>query len=398
MAAILEGIKVVDLTRVFAGPASTQVLGDLGADIIKIEGLSGDSARTMGSTAERLQSLGGVSPSFLAMNRNKRSITLDLHLQSARDAALRLASSADVMVHNFRPGVVERWGLDYTKVSTANPRIIYAEFSAFGATGPMAHVGANDAAMQAYSGLLSATGHRGQPPVRCGTAVVDMHGSLALASGILAALYHRERTGEGQLVQTSLLQSAAHLMSYVYADYWADGTVAEPLGTANTLSVPNQAFPTADGSVVIIAYADAMWERCANALDAEQLNTPDFKCNFDRLRHRDRLVGLLSDITSKMTSKELVEKLEAVRVNVARVNTVAQAADSEQLAAVGGWFDLGDGSRLPRTVATPFKLEKTPGELRRPPPQLGTHAEEILQEAGFTKTEVAALRADGALG
>ena len=398
MAGILDGIKVIDLTRIFAGPASTQVLGDLGADVIKVEDLSGDDARSMGSTEERLRSLGGVSPSFLALNRNKRSITLDLHRQGAREALLRLATSADVMIHNFRPGVMERWGLDYASVSAANPRIIYAEFSAFGATGPMSHVGANDVAMQAYSGLISATGHTGQPPVRTGTAVVDMHGSLALTGAILAALYHRERTGEGQRVQSSLLLSAAHLMSYVYADYWADGTVAQPMGTANTLSVPNQAFPTADGSVVIIAYGDEMWERCANALDPERLNIPDFRRNFDRLKHRERLVGTLSSVTCAMSSRELVEKLESVRVNVSNVNTVAQAADSEQLAAVGGWFDLGKDSRLPRAVATPFKLEKTPGELRRAPPELGAHADAILREAGFTEVEVKALRADGALG
>ena len=175
------------------------------------------------------------------VNRAKRSIVLDLKQPEGLDIFWRLAADADVLLENFRLGVADKLGIGYQAVSARNPRIIYAEFSAFGDVGPMARFGANDVAVQAFSGLISATGNKGQPPVRCGTSVVDMQGSLSLAGGVLAALYHRERTGEGQRVKASLLQSAAHLMSYAYADYLADGMIAEPLGTANTISVPNQA-------------------------------------------------------------------------------------------------------------------------------------------------------------
>ena len=395
---MLSGLRVLDLSRIFAGPAATQVLGDLGAEVIKVEDPTGDGSRRLGASEERMRRMGGTSPAYLAFNRNKRSIVLDLHVASARAVVKRIAATVDVMVHNFRPGVVERWGLDYAAVARDNPRLVYAEFSAYGTRGAMARVGANDVAVQAYSGLISATGNKGEPPVRCGTSVVDMQGSLALVSGILGALYHRERSGRGQRVSSSLLASAAHLMGYVYADYWADGTVAEPLGTANTLNVPNQAFPAADGSVIIIASGDDMWARCADALDAARLNRSEYQRSFDRLLKRDTLVPEISAVTSRFSCAELVERLEAVRVSVAKVNSVAEAADSEQLAANGGWVSLGDDQPLQRAVSSPFELSESPVRVRRPPPRLGEHAEAILGEAGYAAEEIAALRAEGALG
>ncbi len=397
-AGILQGIRVLDLSRIFAGPAATQALGDLGAEVIKVEDPVGDGSRRLGTSAERMRRMGGTSPAYLAFNRNKRGIVLDLHFDSARAVVRRIAATVDVMVHNFRPGVVERWGLDYAAVSERNPRLVYADFSAYGTRGAMARVGANDVAVQAFSGLISATGNKGEPPVRCGTSVVDMQGSLALVGGILGALYHRERTGRGQRVSSSLLASAAHLMAYVYADYWADGTVAEPLGTANTLSVPNQAFPAADGSVIIIASTDDMWARCADALDPERLNRPEYQHDVDRLLKRDVLVPEISAVTSRYTCAELARRLEAARVSVAKVNSVADAADSEQLAAIDGWVSLGENQTLPRAVSTPFELAESPVRVRRLPPRLGEHADAILQEAGYNADEIATLRAEGALG
>ncbi|HMM72850.1 MAG TPA: CoA transferase, partial [Rhodocyclaceae bacterium] len=263
------------------------MLGDMGADILKVEPPGGDEARYYGVTKERMEKFGGMSPSFAALNRNKRSIELDLRNPTGREIARQLASKVDVIVHNYRPGVMNRLGLGFDELFAVNPRLIYGEFSAYGRTGPLAEMGANDLALQAHSGLISITGEPGRSPVRCGSAIVDLHGSLALVAGILGAVIHRHKTGQGQRVESSLMLSAAHLMSYFYTEYWMDGTMHTPMGTANHLSVPNQAFPALDGEVVIIASADEMWQRVAHALDPDRLDRPEFAHVFKRRENRD---------------------------------------------------------------------------------------------------------------
>lgn len=190
----LEGMRIIDLTRVISGPFCTMLLGDLGADVIKIETPDrGDSARYLGVTSEELAAIGGPSPSFRAFNRNKRSIALDLGSAAGRDVARRLVSEADILVNNFRPGTMERWGLGYEDLKEAHPRLIYCDFTAYGSEGPLSHIGANDLALQAHSGLMSITGEEGGGPVRAGAAIIDLHASLAIVSGVLAALYHRKK-------------------------------------------------------------------------------------------------------------------------------------------------------------------------------------------------------------
>jgi crotonobetainyl-CoA:carnitine CoA-transferase CaiB-like acyl-CoA transferase len=255
----------------------------------------GDEARYFGVTKEALAKSRGVSASFIALNRNKRSITIDLASAAGRAAAVPMAQRCDIVVHNFRPGAMTRFGLGYDELRAANPGLIYCEFYSYGKQGPLSHIGANDLALQAHSGLMSLTGEPDRPPVRCGSSIVDLHASLALVSAILAALFHRERTGEGQVVESSLLRSSAHLVNYFYGEYWSQGIIRKALGTANHLSVPNQVFPTADGSVVIIAPSDEMWQRCAAALDAERLDLPRYRTILDRQRHRDELVAAISD-------------------------------------------------------------------------------------------------------
>ena len=373
MVGALKGIRVLDFSRVFAGPAATQVLGDLGADVIKVEEPKrGDEARYLGVTDDELQKFGGVSPSFLALNRNKRSITLDLASPAGRKAALAIAAKCDVVVHNFRIGAMAKWGLGYETIKALNPGVIYCEFTAYGREGPMAHIGANDLALQAHSGLLSVTGEPDRPPVRVGTAAIDLHGSLALVSAVLAALFHRERSGEGQMIETSLLMSSAHLLSYFYTEYWMEGTVRKPMGTANHLSVPNQVFPTSDGGVVIIAPNDEMWQRCVDALGDPSLDRPEFKRVLDRLRRRAELVEAVSAVTRRMTSREAVERLGAVKVNVAKVNNVGEAADDAQIAAIGGVVEFDSDGRPVKAVASPFNLFGTPMRVDRPPPGLGS--------------------------
>lgn len=395
---VLSGIRVLDFSRIFAGPAATQVLGDLGADIIKIEEPGhGDDARTFGVTAEAMRDF-GASPSFLALNRNKRSMILDLRQQAARDVAVAMAAQCDVLIHNFRPGGMDKFGLGYDALRTANPRLVYCEFSAYGDRGPLSHLGANDVALQAHSGLMSITGEADRPAVRSGTAVVDLHASMGLVSAILAALLHRERTGQGQRVETSLLRSGAHLMNYFYTEYWQDGTVRGRMGTANHLSVPNQAFPATDGSVIIISPADDMWRRLTVALDAPQLDRAEFKTAFDRRRNRDALIAELTAVTSRMSCAELVQRLGAAKVNVSKVNSVGEAADDPQLAAIGAVVEQQMGGRTVKSVAAPFAMSETPTRATRPPPRHGEHTAELLREFGYSDEAIAALRAGGALG
>jgi crotonobetainyl-CoA:carnitine CoA-transferase CaiB-like acyl-CoA transferase len=394
----LSGIRVLDFTRVFAGPAGTQILGDLGADVFKVEEpRTGDEARYFGISPQKPERHGASAP-FLALNRNKRSIALDLACPAGRAVALRMAERCDVVVHNFRPGAMVKWGLGYQDVRSVNAGVIYCDFSAYGHTGPLSHIGANDLSLQAHSGLMSITGEPGRPPVRCGTAAIDLNASLALVSAVLAALFHRARTGEGQAVETSLLLSSAHLMSYFYTEYWMDGRVHKAMGTANHLSVPNQTFPSADGSVVIIAPNDAMWRRCATALDAAALDLPQYRAASGRQRHREELVAAIGGVTSQMASSEVVERLGAVKVTVAKVNGIDEAADHAQLAAAGGIVEFDLDGQPTRAVSTPFHLGGTPAQVRRPPPALGGDTDEVLQLSGFDTTEIEAWRAEGAFG
>jgi crotonobetainyl-CoA:carnitine CoA-transferase CaiB-like acyl-CoA transferase len=395
----LEGIRVLDFSRVFAGPDSTQILGDFGADIIKVEEPTrGDDARYFGATQAELEGFGGVSPSFLAFNRNKRSITLDLGGEAGRAVARRLAGEVDVVLNNFRPGAMAKWGLGYADLKTVNPRLVYATFYAYGAEGPLADFGANDLALQAHSGLMSITGDADRPPVRSGTAAIDLHASLGLVSAITMALFHRERSGEGQEVDTSLLMSSAHLMNYFYTDYWISGNTHGRMGTANHLSVPNQAFPASDGMVIIIAPNDEMWRRCARALDAEALERPEFACASDRLTRRVEVVAALGAVTSKLSCAEIMARLGAVKVNVAKVHDIGEAANHPQLQAVGGVVGYPRRGKQVKAVASPFRMASTPATIRRSAPELGEHTDEVLAEFSLTQDEIAAYRRDGAFG
>ncbi len=396
---VLDGVRILDLSRVFAGPAATQVLADLGADVIKLEEPGrGDEARGFGVTREMVQRGITTSPSFVALNRNKRSIAVNLATAAGQEAVRRMAAGCDVVVHNFRPGTMDRYGIGYEHLKALRPDIIFCSFSAYGDEGPLAHIGANDLALQAHSGLMSLTGEPGRPPVRCGTSVVDLHGSLSLVIAIMAALMHRQKTGEGQQVDSSLLRSSAHLMNYFYGEYWTTGAVRGPMGTANHLSVPNQVFPTADGSVVIIAPSDEMWIRCARALDAEGLDRPEWRGLLDRQKHRAAIVAAVSAVTAALTSDEVVARLGPAKVNVAKVNDMGQAADHPQLAAAGAITSFEMDGRTVKAVCSPFGLAGTPRSPDRPPPALAEHTDEVLRELGITDSEAAALRAAGAFG
>lgn len=394
MQGVLSGIKVIDFSRIFAGPDAAQTLGDMGADVIKIEDPAGDACRSLGTTDPRHI---GYGPSFQAFNRNKRAMTLNLKTPEGCALAKELILQADVVINNFRPGTMEKFGIGYDEIKALNPRVIYGELHAFGKTGPMAHIGANDLQLQAHSGLAAITGQAGGPPNRAGSAIVDLHTGLALVSAILGALFHRERTGAGQLVSTSLLQGAAHLMGYFYQEYWATGYVHQAMGTATHLSTPNQAFPTKNGWTVIIAPSQPMYERCVAALEAPHLMMPPFDTREGRMRNREQLIRVMSEVTRSYTNEEIYERLGAAKVNVAIVQDVGQAADHPQLEEVGGIHHTDVNGEPRKFVASPFSYSDTPTRMHLPAPRLGEHTEEILRNMGRSTDQIAALKSAGAV-
>jgi crotonobetainyl-CoA:carnitine CoA-transferase CaiB-like acyl-CoA transferase len=389
---VLDGIRVADFTRVYSGPAATQLLGDLGADIIKVEDLGqGDDARVFGIGDNSHHPLQGASAAFIALNRNKRSIGLDLKVPEARDAALKLAEVSDVVIHNFRPGVMERLGLGYEDIRAVNPRVIYCDISGYGSAGPLAKQGANDLALQAHSGLMSITGTEQGEVVRCGSAVIDLHCGVIAAAAVLGALLHRERTGEGQRIEASLLSSSADLMAVFYGEYWLDGTIPKPMGSGNRLGVPNQAFATTDGAVIIVANNDDMWRRIAVALDRERLDLPEFRPIAGRRQHRKRLLDMVAEICARHTTQGLLDVLSAAKVVASPLYNVAQAADHPQLAAIGGIAEVDIAGQPIKLITAPMRMEKTPPTVRYAPPAHTAHTIEILHELGFSAAQIDAL-------
>ncbi|TDE03123.1 CaiB/BaiF CoA transferase family protein [Jiangella asiatica] len=392
----LHGVTVLDFTRVFAGPFATQMLGDLGADVVKIERVAGgDESRDYGLS----DSMPRPGAPFLSHNRNKKSIAIDLKTSDGVAVVRRLVESADVLVHNYRPGVMERLGLDYATLAPLNPRLVYCSISGFGARGPMRTRAANDLSIQAYSGLLSITGQPGGPPARVPTSVCDLTAGMYAVIGIQAALHHRAEHGVGQEVSTSMLEGQLTMLNHFLTDYWMHGRVPEKMGTANALGLPNEAFPTKDGWVCITSANEAMWRRCATALGVGELaDDPRFLTLRDRYAHRDELVSLLVEATSTMTTEECLTALEEGGVPCCPVNTIDRIATDPLLDALDATVDMTvEGDRVVRLVQTPLAFSTTPVSARIPPPRLGEHTDDVLSAAGFSTADIERMRAAGSV-
>jgi crotonobetainyl-CoA:carnitine CoA-transferase CaiB-like acyl-CoA transferase len=390
----LDGIRVIDLTEVMAGPFATMLLADLGADVVKVEPpRRGDRSRRMDPITT-----GGESGAFLAVNRNKRSIVLNLKAPRGLELLRSLVAEADVLVENYRPGVTARLGIDYPALATVNPRLVYASISGFGQTGPKAHRGGFDLIAQGESGIMSVTGDpAGGSPVKSGIPVTDLGAGLFLIYGILSALLARARTGEGQHVDTSLFEAGLGLSVWEATEHFYTGRTPRPTGSAHRLSAPYQAFETADGHITVGADGELHWPRfCALIGRPELADDPRFQTNAKRLEHLAELVPLIEERTRCASRQERLERLHQAGIPAGSINSVPEALHDPQTVAREMVLELDHprAGRI-RALGPPVKLSGTPATVRRPAPDFGEHTVEVLGDLGLDAEAVAALRADG---
>ncbi len=390
----LDGVVVLEAAQIMAGPFCGLLLADMGADVIKVERPgTGDDTRRMGPAF-----IGGEAAAFLAINRNKRSVVLNLKGERGREAFRRLAARADVLLENYRPGTLEGLGLGYERLAALNPRLIYCSISAFGQTGPYSARGGFDLVAQGMSGIMSVTGEPGRPPVKVGVPITDLNAGMYGAYGILCAYIHRLKSGRGQRVDTSLLEGGIAYTFWESAQYWSTGEVPGPLGSAHRLSAPYQALRTRDGYVNIGAANQATWEALCAALGRPGLvDDPRFKAPTDRREHYRELADLLETILAHETTAHWLDLFERGGVPAGPLYDLGQVYRDPHVLARGMLAEVEHptAGRFPQ-IGIPVKLSETPGRIARPAPRLGEHTDEVLAWAGYAPAEVAALRAEGA--
>ncbi|MCJ7583198.1 MAG: CoA transferase [Anaerolineales bacterium] len=392
MTAPLTGIKVLDLTRAMAGPFCTQLLGDLGAEVIKVESIQGgDETRYWGPFWNE------ISGYFLSANRNKKSIAVNLKDQAGFRIVATLAERADVFIENFRPGAVGRLGLDYSSLAYTNPRLVYCSLSGFGQDGPCAQEPAYNLLMQGFAGLMSLTGFADGEPTRAGLPVTDLTAGLYAAIGILTALYSRESTGEGQKVETSLLEGQISWLSYYLVGYLANGVIPRGMGSAHHSLAPYRAYKACDGYFVIAVGNDMQWKRLCEALGAVDLgNDERLLTNTGRLKFRDDMDAALNKIFKEYTVSELVERINTYEVPCGPINTIDQVVNDPQVSHLH-MIEQVPHAKIPDLAlcGVPIKFSKTPGRIQTAPPMHGEHTDQILSGMGFSPEKIAELRMKG---
>src|SRR6266852_2078404 len=391
MAGPLSGTRVVDLTRALAGPYCTLLLGDMGADVVKVElPGSGDETRQWGPPF-----IAGESSYFLSVNRNKRSITLDLKSSRGLEALRRLVSSADVLVENFRPGTMDRLGLGYDQACALNPSLIFCSVSGFGQTGPRARQPAYDAILQGMGGVQDLSGEADGGPTRVGVPIGDIAAGMFAAYAVSSALYWRERDPErrGQLIDTSMLGGQVALLTYQAGRYFATQTAPKRIGNRHASIAPYEMFRASDGYVNVAAANEPMWQRFCRALDlAGLLADARFATNPDRVTNREALSSAIEARLALLTVAEVIDRLERAEVPVGPVYNLAQVFADPQSEHLGMAMPTPH-PKVPdlRTTGFPYRLSETPPEIRCPPPLLGEHTAEVLREVGYTDAEIEAL-------
>ena len=386
----LAHIKVIDLTRVRAGPTAVRQLADWGADVIKVE-QPGDGGGTMGGTR--------LGPDFQNLHRNKRSITLNLKSDAGREVFLKLAAEADVVIENYRPDVKHRLGIDYEAVRAINPKIVYASISGFGPDGPYGHLPGFDQVAQGMGGLMSITGLPGQGPVRAGIPVADLSAGLYTALGIMTALLGREHTGTGQWVQCSLLQAQVAMLDFQAERWLLEKEVPPQAGNNHPTGIPTGVFATADGHINIAATGAAIYERFCEVMQSPHWMTDErYATPGARSKNRDALNGEIEAITRTQTSAEWIQAFNQAGVPAGYIYSIDEVFDDPQVKHLGmaapvdhpelGSIDL---------VAQPIKLSETPFEIRTATPDLGAHTESVLKELGYDDDAIETMRAQAVI-
>ena len=398
----LAGVRVLDLTRVLAGPWCTQVLADLGADVVKVERPgSGDDTRGWGPPFLRDADGNetGESAYYLCANRNKRSLAVDIATEEGQAVIRRLASESDVLVENFKVGDMARYRLDASTLRAANPRLVYCSITGFGQDGPYARRAGYDFAIQGLGGLMGVTGAANGEPQKVGVAVADLFTGMYATVAILAALRHRDATGEGQVIDMALLDAQVAMLANLGSHYLVGGEVPPRQGNAHANIVPYQVFAVADGHIIVAVGNDRQFVRLCELLDLAALaGDPRYVTNAARVRHRDALVPLLQDAFHARERHVWLALLEAAGIPCGPVNDIADVFADPQVKArsMVTRIEHPHAGAVP-LVASPLKLSATPVDLRHAPPLLGQHTDEVLREAGYDEVEIASLRALGAI-
>jgi len=388
----LTGIRILDFTRAMTGPFCTQLLGDMGAQVIKVEMPDGgDETRRWGPFWN------GHSCYYLSANRNKRSIAIDLKQAEGREIAVALAGRSDVLMENFRPGIIDRLGLGYESLAERNPGLVYCSVSGFGQDGPRAQEPAYDVMMQGFAGLMGLTGFADGPPVRAGLPVADLTAAVIAAFGIVTALFRRAEDGRGQKIETSLLEGQVSWLSYYLVGYLANGEVMRGMGSAHHSLTPYKAYRGADDYFVLAVGNDVLWRRLCEAIEAPELAAdPRFTTNRERLANREALDEILEPIFQRRPAAEWIARISAAGVPCGPINTLDRIVADPQVRHME-LVQAVPHPEIPdlQLAGIPLRFSRTPGAIQGPPPMLGEHTDPILGELGYSAERIASLRRDG---
>lgn len=382
----LAGMRVLELAQIMAGPTCGMMLADMGADVIKVEKLpGGDDSR-----GYREPRVNGVSAPYMILNRNKRGIALNLKSEEGRRILQRMVREADVLTENFRRGAMERLGLGYDVLSAINPGLIYCSVSGYGRNGPDADKGGFDLIAQGFSGLMSVTGEPGGPPAKTGNSIADINAGILSVVGILAAYAHKQKTGQGQIVDTSLMEAAIQQTYWHAAIYFATGQSPGATGSAHLLTAPYQAFRASDGWINIGGANQANWERIAEVLGhPEWRDDPRFASNTARMQHTQELAELINAVLATRSKSEWIAAFDAAGVPVGPVHSIGEALTHPQTLARDMVVDLDHPQAGPtKALGCPVHFSKTPTRIDRHAPMLGEHTRELLQEYGYSDREI----------
>ena len=397
----LEGIRILDMTRVLAGPVCTQILGDLGADIIKLERPgSGDDSRGLGPPYLKQGTEDGESSYFLSANRNKRSLALNLTVKKGQAIARRLIKTCDVVIENFRAGNLKRYGLDYPAARRLKPGLIYCSVTGFGQSGPYSGRGGYDFLVQAMGGIMSVTGFANTPPTKVGVGISDIVTGLYAAIAVISALRVAEQTGKGQHIDMALLDCQLAWLSYVGQSYLITGQVPGRLGNQHPNIVPYQVFMASDGPMVLAVGNDEQFKRFCQFTELKLADEARFASNEKRVKNRHTLVPILDEIIVRRPVSYWVNGLVKANVPCSPINDLAQVFADPQVKARKLVRSIAYGEKNKRldVLASPLNLPLSPVTYRRPPPRLGEHSREVLGELGLSGEEITALAAEGIVG